>query len=253
MHTVIEDDNDELQAAIETEKQLVVHKDNGGGTDVALNDGVDPLLAYADAVAPQYILGKMLRFSKGDWMTGDDIVAAGTKFTVNFDELMAGWIKWVNNKPVEHAMVRVDDGVAPKRRIDLGAVDQSQWTVDKSGNPRDPWQFTNYLPMMDDKGELFTFTTNSRGGISAVAKMARIYAKHRKRHPNVLPLVALGVDSYKHKDPEYGRIKFPVFEPAGYVPKAKFSAALMVSGLQAEDVRESESVDDDKIDDEIPF
>src|SRR5262249_21270102 len=175
----------------------------------------------------QFIVGEMIRFSKGDYLKGqNDTVEIGTAFTANLDELMAGWIKWVDNKPVEHIMVRVADGIPPKKRSDLGDDDKSQWALDDKGEPRDPWQFTNYLPLMNDKGELFTFTTPSRGGLGAIADLARRYARHRKRHPGVFPVIALNVDSYQHKIRERGRIKFPVFEPAGYAPKTDFLAAL---------------------------
>jgi hypothetical protein len=84
---------------------------------------------------------------------------------------------------------------------------------------------------MDDKGELFTFTSSSRGRIGAIALLVRRYARHRKRHPEVFPLIKLSVDSYQHKIKELGRIKVPVFEPAGYVAKTDFLAALTGAGI----------------------
>ena len=41
-------------------------------TAVAIADDTDPFQAFADAVAPQYILGKLLKFSKGDWLAGEN-------------------------------------------------------------------------------------------------------------------------------------------------------------------------------------
>jgi len=213
----------------------------------------DPLAAYADAIAPQYIIGEMLRFSKGDWLLGDNTVPAGTQFTANLDELMAGWIKWLDSKPVEHIMARVADGIPPKKRTDLGDDDKSQWELDKDGNPRDPWQFTNYLPLINEKSELFTITTSSRGGLGAIADLSRRYARHRKRHPNVFPVIALNVDSYQHKIRELGRIKFPVFEPAGYTPKTDFRAALAAAGLIAADPVPTEADPGDDFRDKVPF
>jgi hypothetical protein len=217
----------------------------------------DALTAYANAFAPQYIIGKKLRYSKGDWFAGDDNteVPLGTAFTVNIDEFMAGWIKWLASKGVEHLMVRVCDGVAPKLRPQLGDLDVSKWELQKDGTPKDPWQFTNYLPMLDEKGELYTFTTNSRGGIGAVAKLVKMYAQHRKRHPDVFPLIKIGTDSYPHKDRTLGRIKFPVFQPAGYVPKTDFLAALAEGGYATAEYPEAEAVADfdDEMNDEVPF
>jgi hypothetical protein len=56
----------------------------------------DPFTEYADAIAPQYIIGDLLRFSKGDYYAGQNntLVPMGTVFTVNVDELRAGWVRW---------------------------------------------------------------------------------------------------------------------------------------------------------------
>ena len=222
----------------------------------------DPFSEYADAVSPQFIIGDLLKFSKGDYYAGinNQTVPAGTMFTVNMDELMAGWVRWWDGKPTDHVMVRVADHIPPKKRIELGDDDETKWETDaKSREPRDPWQFTNYLPMMNEKGELFTFTTGSRGGISAIAGLARRYANHRRRHPDVLPLIALGVDSYQHPNREFGRIKFPVFAPAGYSPKAGFLAALAAAGIVTAEPAEPAPTEvekdalDDVLNDEIPY
>ena len=39
---------------------------------VAIADHTDPFQAFADAVAPQYIVGKLLKFSKGLWLAGEN-------------------------------------------------------------------------------------------------------------------------------------------------------------------------------------
>jgi hypothetical protein len=194
---------------------------------------VDPLVACADAIAPRHIIGKLLRFSKGDFFAGEESepIPVGTKLTVAPDELLAGWIKWTDGKPTEHNMVRVADRKLPAKRSDLGDQDRSVWERDDRGEPRDPWQFTNYLPMMDENGELYTFTTSSTGGVAAVSNLVRRYGHHRKRHPDVYPIISLGVGSYQHGKKEYGRIKFPDFIPAGYEPKTQFLAALKGAGF----------------------
>ena len=221
----------------------------------------DPFSEYADAVSPQFIIGDLLKFSKGDYYAGinNQTVPAGTVFTVNMDELMAGWVRWWDGKPTDHVMVRVADHIPPKNRNELGDNDETKWETDTKGERRDPWQFTNYLPMMNEKGELFTFTTGSRGGISAIAGLARRYANHRRHHPDVFPLIALGVDSYQHPNREFGRIKFPVFAPAGYAPKKDFLAALAAAGIvtaepaQLAPAEVEKDALDDMLNDEIPY
>jgi hypothetical protein len=134
-------------------------------TAIALNGGVDPFLAYADAISPRSIVGTLLKFSKGDYLAGEEgeIIPHGTQLTANCDEFLAGWIKWQDGKPVEQRMIRVADGFHPPVRTDLGDTDKSLWETDDKGEPKDPWQFTNYLSLMDADGNLFTFTTSSRG------------------------------------------------------------------------------------------
>ena len=170
---------------------------------------LDPFEAYANAVAPKNILGSLMKFSKGDYLAGEEgkAIETGTAVTANLDELLAGWIKWKEGKPVEQRMVRVADGVPPPRRDDLGDEDPTSWELDNNGQAKDCWQFTNYLPLMNAEGELFTFTTSSRGGLSAVADLSRRYGRHRYKHPDVHPVIALDVDSYKHANKSYGIIK----------------------------------------------
>jgi len=217
----------------------------------------DPLEAYADSIAPVLIIGKLLRFSKGDYLAGEagDEVSAGTMLTANLDELMAGWIKWVDGKPAEHRMVRVADGRSPPKRAEFGDDDQEKWETDANGAPRDPWQFTNYLPMLSEAGDLYTFTTSSRGGLNAIAYLARRYVNHRRRHPDVFPKVTLGVGSYQHANKEFGRIKFPEFAPAGYAPKTLFYDALSAAGFMVPEAAPAaiESKTTDEFSDEVPF
>jgi hypothetical protein len=227
-------------------------------SSLALIAADDPFLLYADAVAPVFIIGKLLRFSKGDYFAGESgmEIPVGTTVTVNVDELMAGWIKWANGKPAEHRMVRIADGKPPQKRGDLGDFDQTLWEIGADGERRDPWQFSNYLPMMGENGELFTFTTSSRGGLNAVADVVRRYGRHRKHHPDVFPLIKLNVGAYQHPNKEYGRIKFPDFFPDGWAPKTAFAAAMAAAGYISTTEPEIESVVPslaDEMSDEIPF
>jgi hypothetical protein len=115
----------------------------------------DPFIEYADAIAPQFIVGDLLEFSKGDYLAGQNntLVPMGTVFTVNMDELMAGWVRWWDGKPTDHVMVRVANRAVPNKPP--GDDDETKWETDASGEPRNPWALTNYVPMMNEKGELF--------------------------------------------------------------------------------------------------
>jgi hypothetical protein len=236
--------------------QLVAAPQNEN-TALAVIGDEDPFADYANAVAPRNIIGTLLKFSKGDYLAGEEgaPVPTSTIMTANVAELLVGWVRWSENKPTDHIMLRVADGKAAPKRADLGDLDKDKWEVDNHGEPRDPWQFTNYLPLLNESGELFTFMTASRGGISAIGELCWRYSQHRKRHPDVLPLIALNIDSYQHKVKEYGRIKIPRFTPAGWEPKSKFDAALAAAGFA---VAENESAEPlpftaDELSDMIPF
>lgn len=226
-------------------------------TAVAVAGTVDPFEVYANAVAPQNIIGSLMKFSKGDYLAGEEAkpIEIGTTVTANVDELMCGWIRWQGGKPTEQQLVRVGDGVSPERREALGDDDPTQWEADNNGQPKDPWAFVNYLPLLAADGTLYTFTTSSRGGLGAVGDLARRYARHRRKHPDVYPLVALDVDSYKHQNKAYGIIKVPQFTPAGWQDKAVFNEALAVAGLSVNDVAPVEPLPPvaDEMSDEIPF
>jgi hypothetical protein len=99
--------------------------------------------------------------------------------------------------------------------------------------------------MIDESGDLFTFSTSARGGIGAIATLARDYARGRAPHPGAFPVVELQVDAYQHSNSAYGRIKVPVFKCVGWEAKATF---LKAAGMEtpAADVKSPTM-------DEIPF
>jgi hypothetical protein len=236
--------------------QTLIQKPETQNTVPAAYGAVDPFEAYADAVSPRTIVGTLLKFSKGDYLAGEEskAIAEGTTFTANVDELTVGWVKWSDGKPIEHIMVRVAEGRVLPKRAELGDQDETHWEADSSGAPRDPYQYTNYLPLMNDAGDLFTFTTSSRGGLGAVGDLCRLYSRHRRKHPDVHPVIALEVGSYQHANKEYGRIKFPKFTLMSWVPKTGFNEALVAAGLTpGKEPPAPEETQADDIDDSIPF
>ena len=50
----------------------------------------------------------VMKFSKGDYLAGEEgkAIETGTTVTANLDELLAGWIKWKEGKPVEQRGAR---------------------------------------------------------------------------------------------------------------------------------------------------
>jgi hypothetical protein len=214
--------------------------------------GADPFAAFANAVSPKFILGKLLRFTKGDYIAGehDDTVQLGTKFIAGMDWLLTGWVRWESGKPAEHRMVRVIDGYSPVSRDELGYLDQSTWEKDAANEPRDPWQLTSYLPMVDESNEVFTFSTSSRGGQNAIGDLSRVYSTSRKSeaHADDFPVIELQCGAYQHQNSQFGRIKFPDFKRIGWAPKDTFWKA-----VGADDMIEQKPEGEDQFSDAIPF
>jgi len=224
-------------------------------TALATYGATDPFEAFANLLAPRTIVGKILKFSKGDYLAGEEseLIPAGTVLTANVAELVTGWVKWAGGKPVEHIMVRVADGRKQAQRNELGDLDQTLWELDSAGTPRDPWQYTSYLPLLSADGELFTFASNSKGGRAAVADLCRLYARRKRNAEELLPIIALEVGSYQHSNREYGRIKFPKFGLAGWAPKAEFDEALAAAGFMPAMAPAPEEEPPSSLNDDIPY
>ena len=198
------------------------------GSNLPTNQTDDPFQRYGEQSRRTSIVGKLLKFSKGDWTAGEhnDVVADGTRFVANMDQLLTGWVRWSDSKPTDHVMGRVVDGYQPPRRDTLGDLDEDMWDTFDDGRPRDPWQPTNYLLLEGtgkQKGELYTFTTSSRGGLNAIGDFCMKYGKVRRQRPNDYPIVEIGQSSYPHPNKNYGRIKYPVFTIVGWSPKSDFA------------------------------
>jgi hypothetical protein len=88
---------------------------------LAVPGGPNPFVAYGASVSTQYIVGKILKFSKGEYLAGEnsESIRAGSKLIVAVDELTIGWVRWWAGKPTEHRMVRVADNQAPAKRSEL--------------------------------------------------------------------------------------------------------------------------------------
>jgi hypothetical protein len=192
------------------------------------------LCRHGDRVynARRVIKSRHIKQYERDYLAGEtaETISIGTVVSVGMDSLLVGWVRWESDKPVEHRMVRVIDGQSPQRRSELGDDDQSLWENDSQGKPRDPWALTQYVPMVDETGEIFTFCTTSRGGINALADLARHYGCSRHTHPNDFPVAELQCETYQHSSPQFGRIKVPAFKTVGWAPKADFWRTIGVEG-----------------------
>jgi hypothetical protein len=190
----------------------------------ATANDIDPFAAYGAAIASES--APFLKFVKGAYTFGTEgeELELGKRLVPCMEELHAGYIKWHDGEPVEERMERVVEGAIPKR-ADMGDTDKSDWPVGPNGVSRDPWQYTNTLPMKDpETGQQFVFTTGSQGGIDAIGKLSVKYGTQRRKYEGKLPVIELGEVSYKHKT--YGQVFKPVFKIIEWVSEADLIAGV---------------------------
>ena len=159
-------------------------------------------------------LGRLLKFVKGEWMVGDDIVPDNMEYVAHVDQIVRGWVRFKDGKVVDRAIGKIADGYKPPQREELPDNDPGSWTEkDAKGDPRDPWVAQWFLPLIAlETGDFATFVTGSKGGVAAIANLCRIFG--RKHRDGLLPIVALRTRSYKHK--QYGRIETPELPIVGW-------------------------------------
>ena len=145
---------------------------------IALPDADDPYAEIAAEGGGQF--GKILKYVKGTWSHGDDVIAIGTEFVALIDRAMRGDVRFADSKPVEQRLGFIRDRHQFAARADLGFADQSKWEKDKrSGIPRD---------------------------------LCRQYSPFR--NTTRLPIVSLQTDRYNH--PDYSWIDIPVLKIEGW-------------------------------------
>jgi hypothetical protein len=183
---------------------------------------------YGTAATQRRIVGSLLKFNKfGEYRAGQEErpIPHGTELVAYMGSLSVGYIRWEDNQPVDYAMGLVGNGFIPPKRSELGHHDQSLWETFDDGRPRDPWQFSNSLILVEPQTEeLFTFSTSSKGGLGAVGELAKTYGKHMRTDPDKGPLIKLECGSYQHSNRAYGEIRYPILKVTGWVSLAELPA-----------------------------
>ena len=180
------------------------------------------------------MIGKLLKFSKGEFLLGQDaeVIPEGALYTVACDMVLTGFIRWYDGRPAEHKLVRVATGAPLYRRDELGHNDKSQWENRPQGaTARSLARTTMYVPVMNHDGEVCTYTTNSGSGIKSLHRLLRRYATHAARHPDVYPLVKLKKSHWVHSDKAIGNGFYADFEPNGWLDRKDFVEALEMLGV----------------------
>jgi hypothetical protein len=184
---------------------------------------------FAAGVSHRSLVGTLLKYTKGRWVTGDGktSVPSTTTFVAIMDSLTSGWLKWGDGKPVDAKMGLVADGFEPPRRDELDDLDSTKWEIAEDGSRTDPWQLTLLLVLVSANGsrEIHTFSTTSVGGKNAIADLCDAHAQTTEG-TGEYPLVRLATDSYDHKIKARGTVHVPIFTIVGAVDAELFNAVV---------------------------
>jgi hypothetical protein len=188
----------------------------------------DELEKFRNAVAANgkpSVLGRILRFKKGDWILGQEKekIPNGTRFIAVMNECFHGWIKWDEvltddgdrKKVPVHLVGKIVEGFKPPPREELDCLDPSEWKIGLNGKREDPWKEVIYLPLLSLNGEqVMTFSSDTPTGRPRVWKLIDSYAWIGKRHPGQYPIVELQAGGYEDK--RYGWVDTPGFKIVGW-------------------------------------
>ena len=177
---------------------------------------------YGKAATATSIVGRLLKFNKfGEYRAGqeEEEIEYGTRLAAYMNSLCVGYQRWEDGRPAEQIMGPVSEGFVPPRRDTLGYLDKGKWDSFDDGDPRDPWQFTNTIVLVDlETGNKFTFTTSSKGGLSAMGRLSLTYGEQVRQKPGDAPVVELGGGSYKHPNKKYGEVRYPLLPIKDWIP-----------------------------------
>ncbi|HMF27972.1 MAG TPA: hypothetical protein VKE42_04325, partial [Candidatus Cybelea sp.] len=136
---------------------------------------------WSDAAAEtneRILRGTLLKFADWNWSRGKETqpLQRGTRLVAL--ATAAAWVRWKDGKPVE-ARVR-EPGKKLAERDELGDIDEAHWDKGPDSKPRDPWQNTRLVYLVDpNTAEAFTFSTSSFGGREAVINLGDQVARMR--------------------------------------------------------------------------
>jgi hypothetical protein len=204
--------------------------------ELTTETAIDFLEQFTRETSRKMWVGELLKYVKGEYQVGkeEDEIEIGTKMVAIIPSMLHGWIKWEGGHPVAHEMGVVVEGFRLPKREDLGDPEENGgWEKDDHGVARDPWQRNALLVMVDEDDNIYTFSTGSKGGLSALGELVAAYCKHARTHPTQLPLIEPQSSSYKHTD--YGKVHTPVFKVIGWKEQAKFMALLDGAGEKEEE------------------
>jgi hypothetical protein len=185
---------------------------------------------------------KLLKFRKGQYFIGEELVPLGTEYIAHAKAWVKCWIKFVDGKVVERKVYRVALGERPPEREDLGDLEKDNWPEGIDGNPADPWALQYIVPFENiASGDVVVFVTPSKGGRRAVADLCAAYAKRTTKSASFgQPIVKLDVTDMPSK--KYAKVPRPQFTVIGWDEASKDVDIMPPAGTS-----------EGEFDDSIPF
>jgi len=190
---------------------------------------------------------KLLKFKKGQFFIGDELVPLGTVFIAHAIGWTKCWIKFVDDERVDRKVYRVALGERPPQREDLDDLEKDNWPEGIDGKPVDPWSLQYLLPFeKTSDGEVVIFTTSSFGGRRAVADLCAAYAKRTTKSASCgQPIVKLAQTEMPTK--KFGKVPRPQFDIVGWdEPAADIDVTPPFDGTPP-------VTSEDEFEDSIPF
>jgi hypothetical protein len=166
--------------------------------DLVVQNEDDGWLDTAGEAGERVLRGTLLKFSDWTWTKGKEgiEVPEGTQLVAL--ATAAAWVKWEDRKPSRYVM-RQPGSRLPERE-ELGDTDKADWPAGLDGQPKDPWQNTRFLYLVDPiSAEAFTFSTSSWGGRGAVIDLADQIQRVRHSKPSAVPVVELRAQAMQTK------------------------------------------------------
>jgi hypothetical protein len=211
---------------------------------------------WSDAAAEKaqhVIKGTLLKYSDGKWTKGKEGVEVEEGISLVALATAAAQVKWHDGKPVEYIMRQ--PGKKLPERDELGDLDKTKWQLGPDDQPKDPWQNTRFVYLIDPvSAEAYTFVTASWGGRQAVNDLAEQIQRVRYANPGASPIVELRSEPWMTK---FGRKSKPFFkvidwrgggpdviEGHGVGPRSRGPTPALV---------EAPATTSKSMDDEIPF
>src|SRR5215831_4358952 len=199
----------------------------------------------AKEAAERPINGTLLKFADWRWTAGKEATAVPDGTRLIAMATIALWTRWEDGKPVEYRIREA--GHRLPERDELGYDDESQWEAGPDDEPKDPWQNTRLVYLVDPQtAEAYTFSTSNWGGRGAVTDLGSQITRMRSVHPDAVPIVELRAAEMPTK---YGRKSKLVFKIVGWkTHSGEIPVEREISAPQAKKIVERHEMDDG-----IPF